>query len=191
MKQIFLIILIILFFSCGKEEKCLPEEINTYYPIPEKYKLEIPYKDGDSVVFLSQTEDTLIYKIKNSENRFVKTSELLGGIDCPGSQNTHTETLVFDFIPYYNNDPKINFTVRGQSINLDFCSVDFYFEPIYARNSDNFKWISSEKSPQDSIYFNGLNYYGRYVNGISNILYNPNLGIMRFKYENYQFTKIY
>ena len=191
MKQKILILFTVLYFSCGKEEKCVPEEINTYYPIPEKYKGEIPYKDGDSVVFLGQNNDTLIYKIKNTVNRFVKTSELLGGIDCPGSQNTHTENLVFDFVPYYYNDPKINFKAEGRLVypTFDSCVVNIYIKDGW--NVKSFDFLTSKKTPQDSISLNGITYFGRFLSGVNYVLYNTQIGISRFDFEGSQYSKIY
>lgn len=195
-------ILVLLFFatlsmvtSCSRDPGCGDlSDKNIYYNIADSDKAKIPYNSNDTIVFVSNINDTAVLIAQGKLTNFKKTSNSIGTADCPKYEIGNFET-----ISILMNEKKS----RPDFFNLRYSIYrDIEIEPFSTRISFtlNNKAISSGNSSKiinmQNFYIDTLNannklYYGINIHGdgldsLYQIFFNYNYGILRIIFPSNQ-----
>ncbi len=185
-KLLSILLLIILTQSCTKDPSCGDlSDINIYYNIADSNKAKIPYTGNDTLVFISDANDTATLIGQGKKTYYKQVVKGNGYNDCPRNTYYNYENIAIDFI---GNDTTINL------IQFIINSKDLFSEENFIRISINdnqysdfstLQFIESNKIPDDSIFVKISEYEYGYNMGNKIILFNLKYGILKIK----DFTK--
>jgi len=187
-KLLYISIISLLFIlqACKRTEPDCGDlsDVITNYNIADSNKAKIPYSGTDTLVFVSNSNDTavLIGQGKKSFQTAIRNS--IAGGDCPRNAISNYDNIKINFLSYnlllanislsiykYEkfggspNSTSINFRVNDNEIALT-----------------NLEYLTSIKTPQDSIMLNGINVGGVYMEDDTKaVVYSLKYGVLKFK----------
>jgi len=154
-------------------------DVITNYNIPDSNKAKIPYTGTDTLVFISDANDTatLIGQGKQTYYKTVRNS--IGGGDCPRSGVTNYENVEYNFkntLQWL----KLNIDESGPINKVSYTSLSFY---INERKTTEriFEFIINESTQKDSIKIINRYYTGKYIDLNKTSLFSFEIGILKFK----------
>jgi len=187
---LFTILCLILIKACKPSEAVCGDlsDVVITYNIADSNKVKIPYKGSDTLIFISDANDTSILIGQSKKTYYQNIIKGLSSGDCPRSSVEKYET-----IDYYYRD------VNSVLTNFKF-TTDLYYNfggkptatyiSLLINNIEishsAIEYINSIKSPEDSVYLNN-NYIGGIYwefNSVRSTLFSFKYGILKFRYGN-------
>jgi len=190
-KLLYIAIISLLFIlqACKRDTDCGDlSDVITNYNIADSNKAKIPYTGTDTLVFVSDANDTavLIGQGKNTYYQIV-TKGLSSG-DCPRSSVEKYETIEYYYksvnlnLPYFKfiTDLYDDFGGKPSTTNISININN------YEISHSSFDYISSINIAEDSIQINSKYIEGIYWEFGSNkkTLFNFKYGLLKFQYNN-------
>lgn len=193
-KLVSILILIILAQSCTKDSSFCGDQSdkNVYYNIAGSNKAKIPYTGTDTLVFISEANDTATLIGQGKKTYYKQVVKGNGYNDCPRSTYYNYENLEFNFVSSNNLVNKITFKIympnNAGVPDFTYIGVDLNNNYLVQRS---FEYLNSLNTPHDSIKINNIFINGFYFNDLTSktMLYSPKYGILNFKFNNLIWTK--
>ncbi len=194
-KLLFISIFSLLFIlqACKRDNPCEgmdPSDKVYNYNIPDSNKTKIPYTGDDTLIFVSNTGDTATLIGQGKDDYFESTRKLTnGGGDCPKYAVSNYENVDL----FYEGNNSINILKYKVYLSEDVVggltgfniSINDKISSLY-----NFEYSSNLLYPEDSILYKNKYATGKYLNLNKSILYNKNVGILKFTIYNKTWIKI-
>lgn len=182
--------------SCKRGNPCdgmdLSEKVYTYN-IPDSNRLKIPYTGTDTLVFVSNANDTVMYVGSGKNSQYsVFTSNINPNPDpdCPRIEKKYFENFRIGFIINKETYKWISYNVYLPSPN-DISSIqnasnieitEHVSQDIYRIIAHtNFESLNNRKGFDDSLFINGVYKKGYYIDSNRDVLYNNAEGLLKFK----------
>lgn len=179
---ILLLIAIIFLHACKRDNNCGDlSDVITNYNIADSNKAKIPYTGTDTLVFVSNANDTvtLIGRGKNTHYESVRNS-LNGNSDCPKYEVIKYENIDINFIS--NNDTLITsiyYKVYHPIHDVNYTYINLYLN-TKGLSSYPFELLNN-KVFEDSVLVKNKYIKGYYIDSNrSQVLYNYQKGIIKF-----------
>lgn len=184
LKHLFALLLSIQFgllISCGPKIECEKGDKTGHYYLPQKYVDSFPYNGSETLIFLSNHSDTAIFIGKGRKMGHELTESYnIASADCPRMKNTYTDIVnysykcqnksLFDYLT-------LNCLTAYQWLPIT-CVLDLDISrKVYSKSSYD---ILIELPIADSILYKGNYLAGAFMKN-SDVLFNRNFGIIRFK----------
>jgi hypothetical protein len=191
--KLLYITMIVIFFctqACKRSEPdCgdLSDEI-TNYNIADSNKAKIPYTGTDTLVFVSNSNDTAVLIGQGKKSFQTTTRNSIAGGDCPKSAVNNYQNIQINFIGNDSTIKNINFNVykNNQLLTPSFTDFDISIDNLLIA-TNNFEYVNYQfKSPNDSIILDNKYQKGVFIDNYSNktTLFNFAKGLLRFKDKN-------
>lgn len=181
-----------LLFSCSKKSYCgYDHTTDRFYQFNSDDKSKIPYTGKDTFQFKSDVGDIVKFFGQGKISDFEKRTSPIPMESCAGIPefNYYYEKYYMEFIGANAGDQILGIKIYlppnyGYAPEITGVSV-FLNNQTLADNSIGYIDYKS-KTPDDSIYINGVYQKGVFINTDSNktVLYNFKLGILKFKDTN-------
>ena len=191
----YLLLIILIFFllqSCKKDNNNTKCGGNKYYHyLSEPEKATVPYEVNDSIIFISNKNDTA-FCICKEKVPFYVTSSFYANPDCPPNTDYYE---AFNYIFFSNNaNFKIGLYIYEndgyglETIHIIYNQTDF---PLYVERIDRKITADFIDSLQvGSIWYKNVSITGKYFNTkLDRLYYNKQFGIL--KIQNIDSTEIW
>lgn len=182
-KLLYISIISLLFIiqACKRTEPDCGDlsDVITNYNISDADKAKIPYTGTDTLVFISDANDTatLIGQGKNSYYETIKTN--ISGGDCPRTKVDKNETIDIEYSGNNNDLHTIKYNIHNSK---DKTSIEYYINNIYGQDYPYYLNTTS-------FYIDSVAIHGKYFRGTSiilpdvlNAVYNYNYGFLKIQF---------
>jgi hypothetical protein len=172
MKSILaLLSLLFLLVCCRKQEPDCKETQDIHYQVSDEAKAMMPYKQGDSIVFVSNHDDTasLVAKAPYA-SEVVEVSE---NPTCPPSSRTHYHHYSVELVGNNVRIPKLTLDIYNDEL-APYGDHFLLFKNNQLIGGTSRFWIAN------GILSDSILLSGNYVAGVTmgGVLYNKNIGIL-------------
>ena len=161
---------------------------NNYYNITADEKSKIPYTGTDTLIYISNSNDTAKLLGQGKQDYFLNQPHYGGNPECnPGSENYQTYYYSFMGKQSLLNEIDVEYHSTGggvydMNINITINNIKIINENLFAYFNSNYT---------DTIHINNKLYYGRNIKGdgidsLTVFFYNYNFGILKIKFSNNQ-----
>lgn len=182
---ILIILQIILQISCRPKIECDKGDTIEHYYLPSKYIDSFPYNGSETLIFLSDHSDTAIFIGTGKRMGHELTESYnLASADCPQMKKIFIDIVNYTFpcqnksnFDYLELTCKAGYPHRPVNCLLD---LSIYFK---IHETSTFDYLI-ETSIADSILYKGNYLGGVFFDRNSDVLFNKNFGIIRFKEPN-------
>lgn len=177
-KLLYIVIICLQFiYSCKRTETSCGDlsDVNTYYNISAADKAKIPYTGTDTLVFISDENDTAMIIGMGKLSHYETIRGSISSGDCPRSSVDNFDNIEFNFIGLNKKFSSLKFKAyMYEKIKPKFPYIEILADGGY-RSLGSFQYSHIS----DSVIINGNFVVGLYTDIDSLISYNNTLGILK------------
>lgn len=191
-KLLYVSIISILFiYSCNRNDTSCGDlsDVITNYNISDGDKAKIPYIGTDTLVFISDANDTAIL-IGQGKKRYNKTETYnISGGDCPRNGISNYDNINIDFIGNSTFFSTLNYRIaKTDFAPQTLTGLEIKCNETY-RVGSSLQNVFYYLPIEDSIFINKKFVSGGFIDDEKTLLYNPTIGILKIKFSNKTWIK--